>query len=134
MNDPHIDSLRYRLKTDESFEFADPPPLESEMPNFRLRLEDNVLTVRPKAHYPSVEAVREAVDPYLRAWEIAEAVRRGRQKVHFEYQCAEVVDRAPSPEGNQTAKHVVSKFDTVRSVSQAVEQLPGAPRDLRRLT
>lgn len=127
MNDPHVDSLRYRLETDESLEFADPPPFEGETSTLLLRLEDDILTVRPKAHYASVEDSREAVDPYLKAWEIAEATRRGLRKVRFEYQSAEIVDRAPSPEGNQKARHVVSKFDTVRSVSRAVERASSYP-------
>lgn len=127
MNDPHVDSLRYCLKTDESLEFADPPPLEGETPTLLLRLEDDILTVRPKAHYASVDEAREAVDPYVTAWEIAEATRRGRRKVRFEYQSAQIVDRAPSPDGNQTASHVVSKFDTVRSVSRAVERASSYP-------
>lgn len=127
MNAPHVDSLRYRLKTDESLEFADPPSLESETPTLRLRLENNVVTVWPKTHHPSAEHAREEVDPYLRAWEISEAVRRGRRKVRFEYQSAEVVDRAPSPDGPQTTRHVVSKFDTLRSVSRAAERSSSYP-------
>lgn len=131
MNDPHVDSLRYRLKTDKSLEFADPPPLTTETSNLRLRLERNVVTVWPKTHYSSAEDAQEAVEPYLRAWEISEAVRRGRQKFRFEYQSAEVVDRAPSSDIARTARHVVSNFDTVRSISRAVERsssYPGPPQ------
>lgn len=100
MNDPHVESLRYRLELAETLEFQDPPPLEQENDELRLRLAEGVLTVWPKKHFPSEEDATGAVEPYLRSWEIFEAISRsGRQELRFEFESAKVIDRDPPPPG-----------------------------------
>ncbi len=131
MNDPHVESLRYNLRTDESLEFDAPPPLERETDNFRLRLEEGVLTVWPKANFASAEAAKELVGAYLRAWEIHEATRSGRRRLRFEFESAHITDRDPLPDGPRTAEYVTSRFDTVRSVRREPERpssYPAPPR------
>lgn len=98
MNDPHVESLTYRLQTGETLEFDDPPPLEQENDALRLRLAEDVLTVWPKEHYAREDEARVAIEPYLRAWEISEALHRGgRQEMRFVFESSRVVDRDPPP-------------------------------------
>jgi hypothetical protein len=69
MNDPHVESLCYRLTIDETHgRFENPPPLEHETAAYRMRLEDGVLTVEMKEHHATVESAKERVDNALRAW------------------------------------------------------------------
>lgn len=131
MNDPHVKSLHYLLKTDSSLEFKDPPLLETESKEFQLKLENGELTAWPKVHYSSEAAAREVLGPYLQAWELYEAIQRGRRKMRFQYQSAVVEDRQPSTDSRSEARHVTSYFDTLRSVVQQ-EQLssyPGPPQN-----
>ena len=37
VNDPHVESLVHRLKTGETVDFANPPPLDHETDGFTLR-------------------------------------------------------------------------------------------------
>ena len=98
MRDPHVVSLTYRLETDDSLSF-DAPPLEHETEAFALCLDDDVLTVEMKAHFASVEAARDAVEPLLTSWEVHVALAN-RDEIAFEYEDAEVVDRNPPEPGD----------------------------------
>ena len=101
MNDPHVEALTYLLQTGETLEFEDPPPLEQENAALRLCLAEDVLTVWPKEHYAREEEARGAIEPYLRAWEASEAIRRfGRREMRFVFDSSQVVDRNPPPPGS----------------------------------
>jgi hypothetical protein len=54
MRDAHVVSLRYRLETDKTVTFENPPPIEREINEFVAQLENGVLTCQMKEHYPSV--------------------------------------------------------------------------------
>jgi hypothetical protein len=97
MVDPHVVALYYDLHTDETISFESPPPVEWEAPAFRARLADGVATLTMKEHHGSEESARQAVQRYLRSWEIDAALRAGLAEVRFEFKNADVVDRA-SPE------------------------------------
>ncbi len=62
-------------------------------------LEDERATVVMLAHYPTAKEARAAVDPFLRAWEIEAGLRSRyqRQLFRFEFDRAELIERAPSP-------------------------------------
>ncbi|MDP9478113.1 MAG: hypothetical protein M3R38_20940 [Actinomycetota bacterium] len=121
MNDPHVESLTYRLQTGETLEFDDPPPLEQENDALRLRLAEDVLTVWPKEHYAREEEARVAIEPYLRAWETSEAIRRfGRREMRFVFDSSQVVDRNPPPPGSpQVVQARASSVGSSRAVAFA---------------
>jgi hypothetical protein len=124
VNDPHVEYLTYRLETEESLEFEDPPPLEKESDDLRLRLAEDVLTVWPNDHFAREEEARENVEPYLRAWETFEALRRfGRREMRFVFESSRVVDRDPPPPGSSQVVQVkgiasVAAVGTVTAVSR----------------
>ena len=62
IRDPHVVALYYRMLTDESVSFTDPPPVEWETDAFRARLQDGVARFELIEHYPSAEAARERVE------------------------------------------------------------------------
>jgi hypothetical protein len=128
-NDPHVESLTYRLETDETLEFEDPPPLEKERDDLRLRLAGDLLMVWPKEHYASEEEAREALEPYLRAWESFEAIRRaGRRVMRFVYAYAHVVDRDPAPSGTpQGAIEASATVTATGAVTMISRRYPEPP-------
>jgi hypothetical protein len=96
-NRPHIESLLYLLDTDKTLAFDNPPPLDHETPDFRLRLEGDRLTVTMKIHFASVEEAKGIVDPFLHAWELDFALARGRREMRFKFDKPVIVDLERSP-------------------------------------
>lgn len=103
MIDPHIESLIYSVKPSEFVEYENPPPLKFETDIFEGTLENHVLTCSMKAHFPTENEARAAIEGTLRAWEIDAALRRGRPDIAFVFQKSALVDRNPSKDrrGNQ---------------------------------
>lgn len=99
MRDPHVNSLRYRLETDESLSFVQAPPIERETEDFRVQLRDGVVTFDMKSHHASEVTARKSADQWLRAWELDYALANGRPAIRFHFESAEVVDRDPPPPG-----------------------------------
>ncbi len=108
MNDPHVDSLVYRLEVGASLTFTNPPPREAETNKFTIRLDDAILTISMKEHYPSVELARGLVDPFLRGWELDNAMKYGSDAFRFIFVDAKVVDRNPPPPGSPQRIYITS--------------------------
>jgi hypothetical protein len=97
MRDPHVVALRYKVETTPTITFNNPPAVEAEASAFRLRLENDEVTIELKEHFPSIEAARIAVDSFLRSWELDIVLRFGRQEIKFAFEDADVIDRDPPP-------------------------------------
>jgi len=97
MNDPHVESLTYKLEPDASVTFDRAPPLEWDTPACFLKLADQMLRVAMKEHFAVEREARERVEPVLRSWEIHTALRYGASEIHFAFVAAELIDRKPSP-------------------------------------
>jgi hypothetical protein len=79
VNDPHVESLIYRMKADPLFvTFDHPPPLEHEAEAFRPRLEDGVLKVAMKEHHATRESARTRVEDFLTDWVTLAAIDMDR--------------------------------------------------------
>lgn len=108
MNDPHVQTLRYRLRTYEGFSYkADADAVTFETSSFKATLEKGVLTVSMKEHYATTGEAMSCVQPDLRSWEIFTGVELGPGNLQFEFDGAEVIDRAP-PVGGQFRLHAES--------------------------
>lgn len=107
MNDPHVESLRYRLELGPDVKFEAPPPLTHETPAFRIDLKDGTLTATMNEHHPDEKSARNVVEPFLRAWEIDVALRDGRSELHFAFESAETIDRVPTPSAASMTLHGV---------------------------
>jgi hypothetical protein len=99
MNDPHVQSLTYRLETAPSLSFINASALECETEHFSIRLESEKLTVLMKEHHSSVESAQARVTPFLRSWELDHYLRAGPNAMAFVFEDAEMIDRKPPPEG-----------------------------------
>jgi hypothetical protein len=101
MNDPHVEWLKYRLKTTPYDRFDSPPLLVQEYDAFHIYLEDGVLTIEMKEHHDSVQSAKQAVEIFLKSWKIDAALKYNRSFIDFEFDHPSVIDRNPLPKTPQ---------------------------------
>lgn len=147
-----VERLSYEFRSlDERHDFSRAAAWEGDLGDFRCRLHQGTMEARPRAHYTSADAARQALQRHLRAWELwAELTNSIR--VQFRYKSAQVVDRQSTPDSTSVATHaeaaeavVVANDATVKlghsqhppppskelATSPLVEELLGWVRDLR---
>lgn len=100
MRDPHVESLRYRLKTSATTIYKNPPAVKVIHDEFECHLNDGVLTCHMREHYPAVGEARRVVEDFLRSWEIKTALELGRGEMRFQFEDSHVIDRNPPPLGS----------------------------------
>jgi len=132
MRDPHVVALLYRVETEPTLVFDNPPPVEHQTNDFDVRLAGGVVTVTMHEHHASEESARRDVDQYLRGWEITAGLQFGRPDMRFVFDRAEVIDRAPPKPGTATlharAFGSVTAFGTL-TVRASRRQYPEPPAD-----
>lgn len=98
MNDPHVQTLEYRLVVlRENLEFAPGvSPLRCTLGDFDCELAAGHLVARANVHFPDDATARAALQPHLVAWashaELADDV-----SLEFRFDWSIVIDRAPAP-------------------------------------
>jgi hypothetical protein len=97
VRDPHVKTLIYRVETEPTLVFDNPPPVEHQTRAFKIRLADGIVTVTMQEHHASEESACRTADAFLRAWEITAALQFGRPDMRFMFERAEVIDRDPPP-------------------------------------
>lgn len=134
MNDPHVETLTYKLKPiDEVVQFNDPPPLAEEEVGFSYLLENGILTVTMKEHHDTAEAARSAVVGFLEAWRIVAALDLDRIPMDFVFEGAKLVDRnPPSPELGIVGEGSVSLRSITCDGTGSVTQTPLVRREYPR--
>ena len=100
MRDPHVESLRYRLKTSATTTYENPPAVKATRNEFEYHLNDGVLTCHMREHYPTVGEARRVVGDFLHSWEIKTALELGRGEMRFQFEDSHVIDRNPPPPGS----------------------------------
>lgn len=95
MNDPHVESLHYRIKYSDSVDFSKASPLNHEEPDFTVRIEHGHAKILMKTHCPTPDLAREIVAPFLRAWELSALLEDRQARMEFRFNRAEVIDRRP---------------------------------------
>ena len=96
MNDPHVESLIYRIKHNAGVDYANAPPLEHSDLGFSVRIENGEAKIRMIDHHATAENARAAVEPFLRAWELTAYLEAGPGEWQFVYDHSNVVDRKPT--------------------------------------
>ena len=85
MNDPHVVALNYSILHDGTVKYDDAPPIEYDGPEFSVRVADEKVRLELKTHYATEDAALQAVDRYIRSWELGAALdgRPGQFKLLF---------------------------------------------------
>jgi hypothetical protein len=97
-DDLRVESLTYSFLTEEGIsisENASPVTLETE--DFAARLERDTLSVSMKTDFRDEASAREAVEPHIRAWEVASTLRIGRPEFSFRFNGSHIINRAVPP-------------------------------------
>lgn len=97
MNDPHVESLHYKVMHEDSVNYDRAELLEFETAEFRLQVEEGNVTVWPNAHFPEKDEARAIIEPFIRRWEFDAAVERGAKEFRLKFDYADVIDRNPTP-------------------------------------
>ncbi len=125
MRDPHVQSLQYQVQPADGVRFGDPPPVEWETPEFRARLEGGSLTVGLLRHYATEGVAQQAVEPYLKAWEITAGLDAGQPAFALQFRRATVIDREP-PAGTGVRQRATGRA-TDPAAAALVRPLPAYP-------
>jgi hypothetical protein len=98
MNDPHVQALLYRVEHSPTFNYEKARPLECDMAEFHIRIENDQATAKPKQHFATAKEAQKVVEPFLRAWELDAALTHDSPDVlRFVYLRSEIIDRNPPP-------------------------------------
>ena len=86
MNDLHVVALIYIVEHESLADYQDACPLSYDQNSrFRLTLADNRARFELKEHYTSVEEARNAVEPFIRLWELKEVFKHGPGRFSLRY-------------------------------------------------
>jgi hypothetical protein len=120
MQDPHVESLRYRLEAAEDVTFLDPPAVSWDLGSLcRIALVRETATIGLIEHFATEGEARHAVEPFLRAWEIDAGLKARQREFTFAFLGSSVIDRNPLP-----GHHERTASTSVRS-SAAVSRTVG---------
>ena len=117
MRDPHVKSLRYKLKTHATTIYKNPPAVKVIRAEFECLLNDGVLTCHMREHYPAVGEARRVVEDFLHSWEIKTELEMGRGEMRFKFEDSQVIDRDPPPPGSPKIVRVSGTVNITSNVS-----------------
>jgi hypothetical protein len=100
-----------RNAPDVSYANSAPLSVDSES-DFSVRIAALKAEIKMKTRYPTAEAARQVVAPFLRKWELSSGLLNPIDQFRFEFVSANIMDRAP-PQGGiaQAEFYGVSGFD-----------------------
>ena len=100
MRDPHVEALHYSVAAEGTTEYLDPEPLAIDHALGSFHITGSSLTVEPSEHFADQDEAIAAVDPFLRAWEVATDLDQGLGTIRFKFERASIIDRDPPPPGS----------------------------------
>ena len=96
MNDPHVVALNYKVRHGPDFNYSSAKCLCTHTDDFDLRLEDGKVRFVMRGHHATEQEARDAIDDYIRGWELDAALEHGPNAFQLEFDWAEIVDRNPT--------------------------------------
>lgn len=101
MRDPHVEAVYFEVSSAEDISYENPEPLSFSNHLGEFSLVDGVLKVVPAEHFCTGREASEAIEGFLRAWEIKADLKQNLGMIRFMYSDADVIDRNPLPPGSQ---------------------------------
>jgi hypothetical protein len=121
VRDPHVCSLHYEASpSGEGISYHNPEPVSFSNHLGAFDLSDGKLRVVPVEHFPNEDDARQAVEPFLRAWEIEADLTSHIGMIRFKFDRAEVIDRNPPPPGSSQVIEVKGTSMGVASCSASL--------------
>lgn len=126
MSDPTVVALVYQLEYGSSVDYSRARPLRHDERGFQVTIKDEKARFEFKHHYVTEQAARQAIDGYIRGWEVSVGLRHGPNRFRLRYLHPEIRDRNPPPGVAQVRGHIVSGVPQVRGAVVAAP--PTYPR------
>lgn len=104
MRDPHVEAVYFSVGSAEDISYENPEPLDFSNHLGLFSLADGLLKVIPVEDFCNGLEASQAIDGFLRSWEIEADLKQNLGMIRFSYSHADVIDRNPPPPG---ASHVV---------------------------
>ncbi len=95
MNDPHVEALIYRVVHSERVNYDKAGALEYENETFKVTVKEKSATFEMKAHCSTEQEAKARLEPFIKRWELAAALKRGPGEFGLEFEKAHVIDRQP---------------------------------------
>lgn len=99
MRDPHVEAVYFTVGSTDDISYENPEPLVFSHHLGEFSLEDGGLKVTPAEHFCSGHEASQAIEGFLRSWEIETDLKRNLGMIRFSYSHADVIDRDPPPPG-----------------------------------
>lgn len=99
MREPHVEALYYTVGSDESVIYTDPKPLSFSNYLGEFDLRNGMLTIRPSEHFEDAQAARQAMEPFLAAWQMEPDLTATFGTIRFTYDHSDIVDLDPPKPG-----------------------------------
>lgn len=132
LRDPHVERLHYKVGSGKGISYRDPKPVEFSHRLGTFKLSDGRLVYEPADHFADQDAARQAVEPFLRAWEIEADLKSNIGMIRFKFDRSEVVDRDPPPPGTSLVlqgKAATAGFSaTIGSLHLTCREYPHPPQ------
>ena len=97
MNDPHVVALHYTVEHASWIDYSRAEPLVVHYDPFDVRVEDGHVSFSMKHHFATERDARDAVDEYIRAWELEAALARQPDTFKLRFDRSDIEDRDPKP-------------------------------------
>ncbi len=95
MNDPHVDTLIYRVITDKDVDYDKAEPFSAECADFILSIDGQKALFKMKRHFAIEEKAKEVVDKFLQGWSVSLGLNYAPEELIFRFENAEIIDRNP---------------------------------------
>jgi hypothetical protein len=103
MLDPHVEKVHFEIGCCDRVSYQDPEPLQVSNHLGTFSLHNGNLEVTPLDHYANADGALQAIEPYLRAWEIEADLRATIGVIRFKFLKADIIDRRPHSRATQEA-------------------------------
>lgn len=98
-------AVYFKVSSSEDISYENPEPLSFSNHLGEFCLADGVLKVVPAEHFGNGQEASQAIDGFLRAWEIEADLKREPGTIRFTYSHADVIDRDPPQPGEPQVIH-----------------------------
>ncbi len=105
MRDPHIQRIYYIIYSEKGISYDDPKPISFSNHLGDFDLTEGQLQIIPTEHFPKEDLARQAIEPFLRSWEIEADLTSNIGTIRFKFEKVEVIDRNPPPPGSPQVIH-----------------------------
>jgi hypothetical protein len=109
MKKTHVKVLRYSVVPGPGIDYHKAAPTTEDTDNFTVNIQEGIASFEMKGRYATVKEARQAVDPYVHAWEVLGGLEQDPGDLNFDFQNAEVSDNS-APEADLHVHRVTGEI------------------------